>query len=280
MASAKLIITSIVAVIVAVAAVTFFLLPVYWLVVTSFKDPAGEMFVGNPLWVAEPTLKQYVNVLTGTEIVRWIGNSFLICGLSTLIGVMASTMGGYGLAKYAFKGRQALISGMSAMFLVPLAALAVPQFLMMIKIGWIGTYQAVILPCSLSVFGLFFMTIYVDAAVPHSLVEAARLDGAGELKIFFTIVLRMLGAGIVTLCLVIFIGSWNNFLLPTFVLPDVSKYLVTQGVGSYMMGGVQNRVLIYSYYVAGSVLSIAPIVAVFLWLEKYVERGLYLGRFA
>jgi multiple sugar transport system permease protein len=291
MAWLKGVVVRLLAVIVAAAVIVYFLLPIYWLVIASFKSPGlceytslgeqtictNELFAGNPLWLNRINPIQYVNVLSGTMILRWIANSFLISGSSTIIGVLVSTMAGYALAQYTFRGRSVLVLLVAAMFMVPVTALAVPQFLFLLGIGWLGTYQSVIVPCSASVFGVFFMSIYIPGAVSPSVIEAARLDGAGELKIFFTIVFRLLGSGLITLCLIIFIGAWNNFLLPSFVLTDMNKYLVTQGVAAYMGGGVQNRALMYSYFISGSVLSIVPLIAVFVCLERFVEKGLYLG---
>ncbi len=163
--------------------------------------------------------------------------------------------------------------------MVPATALAVPTYLLLSKIGLINTPLAVILPSLVSPFGVYLMRVYAEQAVPDDLLDAARVDGAGELRIFWSVALRILMPGFVTVLLLVFVGTWNNYFLPLLVLSNPSFYPLTVGLANWNQqasagGGSQ---LLYTIVVTGSLVSIVPLIVGFLCLQRYWQSGLTFG---
>lgn len=189
-----------------------------------------------------------------------------------------ATLGGYGLAKYRFPGRRAVFAVVLGAVAIPGTALAVPTFLLFSQIGLTNTPWAVILPSLISPFGLYLVWTFATDAVPTELLEAARLDGAGEFRIFFTIALPLLAPGIVTVLLFAIVATWNNYFLPLIMLSDPTWYPLTVGLSQWsaQATGVGAQP-IFNLVITGSLLTIVPIVIAFLFLQRYWQSGLAAG---
>jgi len=165
--------------------------------------------------------------------------------------------------------------------MIPTTALAIPTYLLFAKAGLVNTPWAVILPSLISPFGLYLMRIYAEDAVPDSLIEAARMDGAGELRIFTTIALRLLAPGLVTVILFTLVATWNNYFLPLIMLNDPDLYPITVGLSSWAAqaqnGGAGASSNMLALVVTGSLISIIPLVLAFLLLQRYWQSGLATG---
>jgi multiple sugar transport system permease protein len=185
-------------------------------------------------------------------------------------------MAGYGLAKYAFPGREAVFNVILAGVLVPTTALALPLFLLFAKIDATNSYLSVLLPSCVSPFGVYLARIYAASSVPDELMEAARLDGAGEMRTFFTISIKLMAPALVTIFLFQFVAIWNNFLLPFIMLTSDDKFPVTVGLYTMLNQGNTTPVL-YTLVITGALLSILPLVVLFLTLQRYWRVDLLSG---
>jgi multiple sugar transport system permease protein len=185
-------------------------------------------------------------------------------------------MAGYALAKYDFPGRQVWFYAILAGVLLPGITLAIPQYLLMSKIGLAGTYWSVLLPCLISPFGIFLARVYAASAIPSEMMEAARIDGANDLRIFTSIAMPMLVPGMVTIFLLQFVGIWNNFLLPFIMLSDERMYPLTVGLYTLLSKGSGEPAL-YSLAIMGSAVSIVPLIVMMLVLQRYWRLDLVSG---
>jgi multiple sugar transport system permease protein len=191
---------------------------------------------------------------------------------------LLSTAAGYGLAKYKFAGRRIVFAVLLGAVAVPGTALAVPTFLMFSDLGLTNTVWAIIIPSLISPFGLYLMWVYAGEAIPGDLLEAARIDGAGEVRIFFTVALRLLAPGIVTVLLFAVVSTWNNYFLPLIMLSKPDLYPLTVGLTQWsnQATGVGARP-IYNLVITGSLLTIVPLVIAFLLLQRFWQSGLTAG---
>jgi multiple sugar transport system permease protein len=262
--------------IVLAALVVYFLLPLWWLLVSSLKA-YGNAFSGNTLWFNQPTLFNYVYAFTQSALPIWLVNSLIESGFAGLLGAFVAAMAGYSLGKFRFRGRNAMTLLVSIALMVPSTAIAFPTFVLEQNLGLVNTYQGVILPSAVSAFGTYFMSIYASESVPKEVLDAARLDGASELRVFWSIALRFFKPTMITLFIIIFAGTWNNYLLPLFVLRDASLYMIPQGLSSVLINGSTFPNLQFAVQVAGSAVSVLLMVGLFVALEKYIESGLGLG---
>jgi multiple sugar transport system permease protein len=188
-------------------------------------------------------------------------------------------MAGYAFAKYQFPGNKLLFSITLGAIMIPLTALAIPTYLLFSSAGLTNTPLAVILPSLVSPFSVFLMRVYAADAVPDSLIEAARVDGAGELRIFWQVAIRLLGPGIVTVLLFTLVATWNNYFLPLIMLNSGELYPLTVGLAqqestSAAGGGAQ---ALFSTVITGSFVSIIPLIVAFLYLQRYWQTGLATG---
>jgi multiple sugar transport system permease protein len=253
------------------------LIPVVWVYVASSKT-RGELFTtftfapGTGLWENVAALFAY----EGGQYLLWGLNSLIYSGVGSLLSVLVSTMAGYGLAKYEFRGRSFLFLSILAGVLIPGIVLAVPQYLLLSQLGLVGSYWSVLLPSIISPFGIYLSRVYAMSAVPQETLEAARIDGAGEWRIFQTIVLPLMVPGMVTVFLLQFIGTWNNFLLPYIMLSDQEMYPLTVGLFTLLAKGSGSPAL-YSVAITGAAVSIIPLLALVLFLQRYWRLDLVSG---
>lgn len=259
----------------------YFLLPLYWLVVASTKDN-GQLFSTFGLWFDQINLVsnlQQVFTAQGGIFWTWIGNTLLYSVVSAVGAAFLATAAGYAFAKYTFPAGTALFSVVLGSIMVPTTALAIPTYLLFAGVNLTDTRWSVVLPSLVSPFGVYLMRVYAADAVDTQLLEAARVDGAGELRIFFSVALRLLAPGFITVLLFTLVATWNNYFLPLIMLSTPEKYPLTVGLAQWQSAaaaGSGGQVL-FSSVITGSLVSIVPLVVAFLYLQKYWQAGLSTG---
>jgi multiple sugar transport system permease protein len=253
------------------------LLPVAWVVAAATKS-GSSLFTtftfapGGDLFANLGELSAY----GGGIYWRWLANSLLYAGVGGVISALVSGLSGYTLAKFRFAGRDAIFNVLLAGVLVPGVTLAVPQYLLLAEVGLTDTYWSVLLPSIVSPYGIYLARIYAAAAVPDTVVEAARTDGAGELRIFGRVALPMMLPGLVTVFLFQFVAIWNNFLLPFVMLSSDGRFPVTVGLFTLLNQG-QTVPALYSVVIVGVLVSVLPLIALFLTLQRYWRLDLVSG---
>ncbi|MFD1719081.1 carbohydrate ABC transporter permease [Georgenia deserti] len=257
----------------------YFLVPVYWVVIAATKT-TEDLFATHGFLLG-PSVHLWENLtqaLTydGGILVRWFANSMLYAGVGGLLATYFAAAGGYALAKYSFRGREAIFGLVLGGVLVPATATALPLFLLFSTLGIANTYWSVLIPSLVSPFGFFLCRIYADATVSDSLVEAARIDGAGELRIFHTVGLRAMVPALVTVFLFQLVGIWNNYFLPLTMLADESLYPVTLGLANWN-AQVERLPEFYELTTGGVLLSIVPLMVAMVVLQRFWRGGLTAG---
>ena len=264
----------------------YFIFPIYWVIIASTKTNA-EISGTFGLWFAphndntasaslgEAISANYAALMAWTKgmLWRWIGNSLLYSTASAAIGTIVSVMAGYALAKFKFPLKNATAGIIMAGLLMPVAILTVPMYVMFLHMGINNTMASIIIPCCVSPFGVFLGRVYAQSSVPTELLEAARIDGAGEFRIFFGMVLRLLAPAMVTIFLFIFVATWNNFVLPQLMISSENLKPITLGL--YGMASYFDPA--YGPMMMASLLGVIPLIALFLGLQKYWQSGLAAG---
>jgi multiple sugar transport system permease protein len=258
----------------------YFLVPFFWLIVSSTKN-AGDLFGTFGLWFAPSfnlgsNLQQLFTYNDGIY-VRWLINTLIYAGVGALLGTLLASMAGYALAKYVFRGRNLIFSAVLGAILVPSTALALPLYLLMSKWNLTNTYLSVLLPSIVSPFGVYLSRIYAGASVPDELLEAARIDGAGELRTFATIAMRLMTPALVTILLFQFVAIWNNYFLPLVMLSDQKLFPITVGLQTWnVTTGGANKFL-YTLIISGALVSSLPLLAGCILLQRFWRGGLGAG---
>lgn len=262
----------------------YFMLPLLWLVVNATKSNT-ELFTTFGLALPQQfALGDNIARLATYQdgiFFRWFGNTILYAVVGAGGAALIAALGGYALAKYDFRGRRAVLASVLGATAVPGTALAVPIYMLFSQWGLINTEAAVILPALASPFGLFLMMVYAKDAVPDSMIEAARIDGAGELRIFATIAFRLMVPGFVTVLLFQLVATWNNYFLPLIVLNESDKFPLTVGLSLWNKlanaGGVSVVQPLYPLVITGSLLAVLPLIAAFIFLQRYWQSGIATG---
>jgi multiple sugar transport system permease protein len=257
------------------------LLPLFYLVVSATKD-GSALFSSFGLWFSSFDLFANLSgVFTydGGVFINWLWNTAYYSVISAVGASFVATIAGYSFAKFRFRGRTLLFAVILGSIMVPPTALVIPTYLLLSKVELVNTPLAVILPSLISPFGVYLMRVYAEQSVPDDLLDAARVDGAGELRIFWSVALRVLAPGFVTVLLLSFVATWNNYFLPLVVLNDPNLYPLTVGLTSWNDiasggGGAQN---LYPLVITGALVSIIPIILAFLFLQRYWQGGLTFG---
>ena len=253
------------------------LLPVTWVLVAATKSTSG--LFNSFTFAPGSSLLTNIGDLTAYQdgmYWRWMLNTAFYAGLGASLSAALSGLTGYTLAKYRFPGRTFIFNVLLTGVLLPAVVLAVPQYLALAKVGLANSYLSVLLPSIVSPYGIYLARIYAAAAVPDALIEAARVDGAGELRIFRTVAVPSMVPGLVTVFLFQFVAIWNNFLLPFIMLTDDRKFPVTVGLYTMLNRGNTTPAL-YTSVITGVLLSIIPLVALFLSLQRYWRIDLFSG---
>jgi multiple sugar transport system permease protein len=253
------------------------LIPVIWVLMAASKN-TNELF---STFTYAPSTHLFSNIADLSAyrdglFWRWMLNTALYAGVGAALSTMVSAMAGYAMAKYRFRGRAALFNILLAGVLVPSVILAVPQYLLFAKLDLTNTYWSVLLPSIISPYGIYLARIYVSAAVPDEVIEAARTDGAQEGRLFRSIVVPMMLPGLVTIFLFQFVAIWNNYMLPFIMLGDDKLFPVTVGLSGLLNQGATQPAM-YTSVVTGALLSIVPLVVLFLTLQRYWRVDLGAG---
>ncbi len=265
------------------AVLLYFLLPLVWLIFAATKSNGG-LFSSFGFWFAHDfNLWQNLHAVFTYDngiFVRWLGNSILYATCGAVGSSLIATLCGYAFAKFHFAGRNVLFGMILATVLVPTTVTVIPLYLLLSNAHLINTQFAVILPALVNPFGVYLMRIYAEQAIPGELLDAGRIDGAGEFRIFTNIVFRALSPGFVTVLLFAFVGVWNNYFLPLLVLNDEKLFPVTLGLANWSalasLPG-QAPIPLYPLVITGSLVSIIPLILAFLVLQRYWKGGLVFG---
>jgi multiple sugar transport system permease protein len=258
------------------------ILPATWILAAVTKD-SSQIFTTFGFWFANPPhfFENIVDLFVFRDgiFVRWFSNSLLYAGSISLGSTLICALGGYAFAKYDFPGKHFLFNFILGAIMVPSTALVLPLFLMLYRLGLVNTIWGVILPSLVNPFGLYLMRVFWNASFPNDLIEAARLDDAGELRIFWHLGMPLMQSGLVTVGLLSFVGAWNNFFLPLIVLSNDNLYPLTLGLNiwnsvSNAAGGGKPS---YHLIALGSLISVLPLIVAFILLGKYWRGGLTAG---
>jgi multiple sugar transport system permease protein len=268
--------------VVMVAMILYFLLPFWWLVVAATKGN-DALFSTAALWFHSPgsffTNLQQLFTYNDGEYLRWMGNTAVYAGVSGVGATAVATLAGYAFAKYRFPGRNLLFSSLLGAIMVPATALAIPTYLLLSKVALTNTMWAVILPQLLNPFGVYLVRVYVQESLPDELMEAARMDGAGELRVLWSVALPTLKPALVTVLLFSMVGTWNNFFLPLVMLNNDKLFPLTVGLQSWYEGAMiqSGANALFTLVIAGSLVAILPLIVTFLLLQRYWRGGLTVG---
>lgn len=248
------------------------LTPLWWMMAASLM-PSGEANSVPPrLWPSTVTFAHYTALFTRLDLARYLLNSALLAGAVTAISLFINSMAGYAFAKFRFQGRDPLFQGLLGALVIPAQVAMLPLFLLLKQFGLINTYWGVIVPGMASIFGIFLIRQYL-LAIPDSLLDAARMDGAGEFRIYWSLVLPLCRPILVTLAIFTFMGAWNDFMWPLIVLTDSSLYTLPVALANLLGEHVQDTEMM----MAGSVLTVLPVMLLFIVLQKYYIAGIMLG---
>jgi multiple sugar transport system permease protein len=257
-------------------------LPLFYLIVSSTKDDT-TLFSSFGLWFADSihlvsNLRDVFTFQNGVFL-SWLGNTALYAGASALGSALLASIAGYAFAKFSFPGRKGLFALILGSAMVPRTALVIPVFLLLSEIDLVDTPLAVILPSLVFPLGVYLMRVYVEQSVPDELLDAARIDGAGEIRIFASVVFRITVPAFVTVLLLSFVQTWNNYFLPLVVLSTPKLFPITVGLASWYQqasagSGAQ---ALFSLVMTGALVSIIPVTIAFLFLQRFWQDGLTTG---
>jgi multiple sugar transport system permease protein len=268
--------------IVMVAVTAYFLLPIVWLVVASTKSNSGLFrsfgFAFDRDFAFFTNLGELFS-RDGGIFVRWLLNTIAYAGISAVGATFLATLAGYAFAKYSFPGGKLLFSIILGAIMIPSTALAIPTYLLFSNAGLTDTPLAVILPSIVNPFGLYLMMVYAQGAVDTSLLEAGRIDGAGEFRIFWQLCLRVLAPGMVTVLLFSLVATWNNYFLPLIMLNTSDLLPLTVGLAQWQSAASRGNggEALFSLVISGSLVSTIPLIIAFLFLQRYWQSGLTAG---
>ena len=245
------------------------LLPFIWMISTSLKT-SGATFVMPPQFIPdEPTLDNYAAAFTTMPMGRFLLNSLFVAFASTTLMVLTCAMAGYAFARIPFRGRTVLFYAYLATLMVPQQVTLTPLFVLMTQLGWTNSYQALILPGSFGAFGTFLMRQFF-LKLPREVEEAAFIDGAGYITIFFRIAIHLARPALATLFIFAFMQSWNSFLWPLIITSDTQMMTLPLGLSA-----LQGRYATdWNVLMAGTVISTLPVLAVYIFAQKYIIQGL------
>jgi multiple sugar transport system permease protein len=250
----------------------FAILPLLWMVSVSFMPPGATSSLPPPLWPTEPTLHNYHELFSRVGIGRYFVNSLAIASAITLGSLTLNLMAGYAFAKLQFRGRDRLFSALIGAMIIPAQVAMIPLFLLLKQLGLVNNLGGVVVPALAGIFGIYLVRQYART-IPDELIEAARMDGASEWMTFVRIVLPLLRPVVVTLALFTFLGSWNDFMWPLIVLTDETLHTLPVALASLSREHVQDNELM----MAGSVITVLPVLLLFIALQKHYINGLLMG---
>ena len=248
------------------------LFPLLWMLSVSLMPAGAATTLPAPLLPPVVTLDNYRTLFANIGMVRYVFNSLAIAVLATLISVCLNVMAGYAFAKLRFRGRDRVFKALLGALVIPGQVAMLPLFLMLKPLGLINSYAGAIVPAMASIFGIFLVRQFARG-IPDDLLEAARIDGASEFRIFLTIVVPLLAPVLATLAIFSFLGSWNDFMWPLIVLTDDALHTLPVALAGLSREHVQDSELM----MAGSVVTVLPVLLLFLGLQRYYLQGLTMG---
>ncbi len=248
------------------------LFPLLWMLSVSLMPSGAASTYPPPLLPANPTLAHYRQLILHGGIATAFANSLGLAIAATLISTLFNTLAGYAFAKLRFAGREPLFALLLAALVIPGQVAMLPLFLMLKNLGLVNSWGGVLVPGLAGIFGIFLVRQYARG-IPDELIEAARMDGAGEFRLFFSVVLPVLKPVLVTLAVFAFLGSWNDFMWPLIVLTDGDMYTLPVALASLSREHVQDSELM----MAGAVITVLPVLVLFLALQRYYMQGLLMG---
>ena len=248
------------------------LMPLVWMVSVSFMAPGEAAVFPPPLFPSDPTLENYRTLFGTYGIGRYLANSVLVSTLATILALLFVVPAGYAFAKLRFTGREAVFQALVAAMVVPGQIGMLPLFLELKAMGLVNSYAGALVPWLAGIFGIFLVRQFC-LSIPTELLEAARIDGASEGLILRRIVLPALKPVLITLALFIFLGSWNDFMWPLIVLADQDLYTLPVALAALSREHVQDNELM----MAGSVVTVIPVLVLFLALQRHYLSGLLAG---
>lgn len=243
--------------------------PLVWMVAASFMAGGEASTFPPPFLPAHPTLQHYAELFTRLNIAHYVANSAFLSLAVTFLSLLVNSMAGYAFAKYRFAGRDQIFRFLIASMVIPAQVTMLPLFLMLNRMGLVNTYFGILIPGLASIFGIFLIRQYA-LSVPDSLIEAARMDGAGDFRIYWSVILPLCKPILITLAIFTFMGTWNDFLWPLIIMTDDSMYTLPVALAGLSGEHVQDTELM----MAGSVMTVLPVMLVFLALQKYYIGGI------
>ena len=248
------------------------LLPLYWMFSTSFRVSSHMLETPPQFWPNPATLDNYRRLLLNATVLRWFWNSVVVSSSITAINIFFCTLAGYTFAKKVFPGRQLIFWAFMAMLMVPSQVTLVPLYILMGKLRFVDSYWGLIIPGLFSPFGIFLMRQFVGT-LPSELIDAAKIDGASEFRVFMQVIFPLSQPGWAALGIFTFIENWNDFLWPLVITSQDTMRTLQVGLAT-----LQSRVLTdYGMLMAGAAISAVPMIIVFLLFQRYFVRGLTLG---
>ncbi|ATE58081.1 MULTISPECIES: carbohydrate ABC transporter permease [Actinosynnema] len=263
------------------AGVLYFLVPLLWVVVAATKSQA-DLLSSPALWFADFNLFDNVGKLfreDGGAYGRWLLNTAVYSGASAVGATALAALAGYGLARFSFPGKKFFETALLGMVMVPATALVLPTYLILSEVELVNTGWAVVLPSLLHPFGAYLMRVYIAQSVPEELIDAARVDRAGEALIFWRVVLPVVRPALVTVFLFTLVATWNNYFLPLVMLSDSDLYPLTVGLTTWFNTAQQEagtRVL-FNLVITGALIAIVPLITAFVLLQRFWRSGASAG---
>ncbi|HEX7850526.1 MAG TPA: carbohydrate ABC transporter permease [Sphingomonas sp.] len=254
------------------AVALFAMAPLLWMVSVSLMTPGEASSFPPPLLPKHPTLGNFVELFANTDMARYLVNSLTLATLATLMSLTFNVMAGYAFAKLRFRGRDRLFRFLLTALVIPAQVAMIPLFLICKSLGIVNSFAGVLVPSIATVFGIFLVRQYA-LSIPDEMLEAARIDGASESRIFRSIVLPTLKPILATLATFSFLGSWSDFLWPLIILNDSQKQTLPVALANLSREHVQDIELM----MAGSVVTLVPVLLLFLLLQRYYIAGLMAG---
>jgi multiple sugar transport system permease protein len=253
--------------------------PAWWLIVSSTKTKE-DLYTTDAMWFANFSLFDNLSSLFTYQdgiFGLWMWNSTLYAFAGSIGHTLVSLAAGYGLAMYSFRGKGTTMGFIIGSFLIPGALLTIPSYLLFVQLGMYDTIWAMIIPAFFSPFAVYLAKIYTEGAVPSELLEAARIDGAGEYRIFFQIAFRLLTTAGATIFLLHFVGSWNAFFGPMVFLRGADKWPVMLGLYSWLQRGTDSTVDLTGMVITGSLVATIPMVVLMIAMQRYWRSGVAMG---
>ncbi len=269
------VLTQIVAHSVLILGSVLFLFPFFWMVSASFKTPAELLGSAQSLLPSQITWESYDIAFNSTmPLLRNLYNSLFVSINHTVLAVFFCSLAGFAFAKFDFPGKKFLFVLMMGTIMVPGVVNIVPGFIVMKTLGWVNTYASIIIPGAANAFGIFFFRQYIKSAVSNELVDAARMDGCGDFGIYWRIVAPVISPALVTMAIMDFMGTWNDYQWPLIMLRSPDMYTVIVAIASLPAPRFRQP---WGAIMAGSTVSILPLIVLFLIFQRRIISGITLG---